>query len=107
MAFATIHFEQPTIGQMREAPVGFSWTLLFFGFFPPLFRSDWKWAIIMFLVGLFTFGLSWIVFPFLYNKIYTKELIKQGFKVKSIAGGDADIIGSKVGMSLPMIKVES
>ncbi|MCK5604142.1 hypothetical protein KAR91_19800 [Candidatus Pacearchaeota archaeon] len=107
MAFATIHFEHPTNGKMREAPVGFSWTMLFFGFFPPLFRSDWKWAIITMLVSFVTFGLSWFLFPFFYNKIHAKELIKEGFKVKSITRGDSDIIGSKIGVSLPMLKAES
>ena len=107
MAFATINFENSNSGQMREAPVGFSWTLLFFGFFPPLFRSDWKWAIIMLLVGFMTLGLSWCVFPFLYNKIYVKELIKQGFKVKTIVGGDANIIGAKVGVTLPLLEAAS
>ena len=104
MAFATIHFEQPTSGQLREAAIGFSWTLLLFGFFPPLFRSDWKWAIIMVLAGFVTLGLSWCVFPFIYNKLYAKELIKQGFKVKSIIGGEPEIIGSKIGEKLPMME---
>ena len=31
---------------MKLAPVGYSWTNLFFGFFVPLFRGDWKWAVL-------------------------------------------------------------
>ena len=75
-------------GLSKQVKVGFSWTTFFFGFFPALFRGDLKWAAIMFVislaVGSFTFGIgSWvssIVFSFVYNKIYIKELIEKGYK---------------------------
>ena len=79
---------------MREAPVGFSWTVLFFGWFPPMFRSDWKWAVIMFICTIVTFGLSGLVFMFIYNKIYIKELLNNGYKVKSIENGAKDKKGN-------------
>ena len=68
-------------GLSKEVKVGFSWTTFFFGFIPALIRGDLKWAIIMFLlsavVGSFTFGVGawvvWIVFSFIYNKIYIKN----------------------------------
>ncbi len=49
-----------------------------FGFFPPLIRSDWKWGLIMVILGVLTFGLSGVVFSFLYNKLYVKELVPLG-----------------------------
>lgn len=67
-------------GLAKGVKVGFSWTTLFFGFCPALFRGDLKWAVIMFLVSCVTFGISLLVFPFIYNKLYIKELIEKGYK---------------------------
>ena len=74
-------------GVTKEVKLGFSWTTFFFGFFPALFRGDLKWATIMFvmglLAGLFTFGVgAWIpgiIFSFVYNKIYIKDLLEKGY----------------------------
>jgi len=41
-----IEFYHPDRKMTREAPVGFSWTMLLFGVFVPLFRSDWEWLLI-------------------------------------------------------------
>lgn len=79
---------QNDAGLSKQVKVGFSWTTFFFGFFPALFRGDLKWAAIMFIialaVGSFTFGIgsgvTGIVFSFIYNKIYIKELIEKGYK---------------------------
>ena len=54
MAFAVISFENKRSNQLKLAPVGYSWTNLIFGFFVPLFRGDWKWAIIFLIVGIVT-----------------------------------------------------
>lgn len=74
-------------GGVKEVKVGFSWTTFFFGFFPALFRGDLKWAAIMFitsaLIGIFTLGFgAWIpgiIFSFVYNKMYIKELLEKGY----------------------------
>ena len=63
----------------REAPVGFSWAVLFFNFFPPLFRSDWKWAAIMALAAFLSFGFSALVFCFAYNRLHIKDLLANGY----------------------------
>ncbi len=103
MAYATLLMENPLTGQMKEAPVGFSWTTFFFGFFPTLFRGDFKWAIIIFLLALITVGLSGLVFMFIYNKLYIKDLIADGFKVKSIVNSNADQLRIRLQMDLPML----
>ena len=104
MAYAKVVFENSNTGQVKEAPVGFSWTVLFFGFCPPLFRSDWKWAVIILLLHLLTWGLSSIVFSFIYNNLYMKDLIGSGFKAKSIDTGNIDDVSQKLGVNIPLLQ---
>lgn len=68
-------------GMRREAPRGFSWTMLFFGVFVPLFRGDWKWFFISLLLSMITFGVSWLIMPFLYNNLYLNDLLKDGYEI--------------------------
>jgi len=105
MAYGSIFFENPHTGAIKEAPIGFSWTVLFFDFFPPLFRGDMKWAIIFFILALITFGCSALVFMFLYNKIYIRDLIGLGFKVKEFSPGVSEKQASAdLNMSLPLLE---
>jgi hypothetical protein len=101
MAYTHINFKNPVTGEMRRAPVGFSWTTLFFGCFPALFRSDWKWFAIMLVIAMITYGLSAFVFMFIYNKIHIKELINKGYKAVSIEDGNFDMANSKIGIEIP------
>jgi len=66
-------------GNEEQIPQGFSFTTLFFGILVPLLRGDYMGAVIMLLCAIFSGGLSWIVFPFIYNSMYEKYLIKQGY----------------------------
>ena len=99
MAFAVITFENKKTKQVKLAPVGFSWTNLFFGFFVPLFRGDWKWAGIFFLVGWVTLGFGSFITCFFYNKLYVDDLLNNGFKVKSLNGADKNLIKASIGIS--------
>ena len=99
MAYATINFHQPFTGAVKAAPVGFSWTTLFFGFFPALLRGHWVGAIIILVVGVLTAGLSGLVFPFIYNRMYIKHLIGEGFKA---ATSSADLPYLEQRLKLPM-----
>lgn len=80
MNYKEITFVNEKSGKYKTAPVGFSWTTFFFGIIPALFRGDLKWAGISFLINLFTFG-TWTTFvmSFMYNKLYMKDLLKNGF----------------------------
>lgn len=104
MAYTKLVMENPKTGSIKEAPAGFSWTVLFFGFFPPLLRGDWKWAVIIFILAFLTFGLSGLVFMFIYNKLYIKDLIGSGFKVKSVETGTVGHISQKIGITLPTLE---
>jgi len=95
-----IVFKHPLTNEVKEAPVGFSWTTLFFGIFVSLIRGDFKWALIMFLAAFPSLGLSWLVFPFIYNKLYIKDIVKKGFKVKEVIDGDLEIVKYKLGIPL-------
>ena len=74
-------------GMIKEAKAGFGWTTMFFGFFVALLRGDLKWAMIMFVVN-FTlvalFGpvgpLLWLIWGFIYNKAYIRELYEKGYR---------------------------
>lgn len=74
-----IRLKHPQSGLLKETKLGFSWTGLFFGVFVPLVRGDLKWTVIMFFLTILTLGLAWIVFPFVYNKVYIKGLLEKGF----------------------------
>ncbi len=104
MAFDVLTLKNPNTGELKQAPVGFSWTTFFFGFFPAIFRSDWKHVAIMAILAMFTFGVSSIVFAFIYNKMYIKDLIfTKGFKVTGCRSGNLQFISNNVGLELPMV----
>ena len=88
-------------GHKKKGFLGFSWTAFFFNFWVPIFRADFKWFLIFifpfifvslgtsldldfdnnFIAFIFIFPVfvSRFVFPFIYNKFYTKDLLKQGY----------------------------
>jgi len=85
MAFATIKLKSKN-GSIKEAPVGFSWTNFFVGFFVPLSRGDIKWAVIMFVSAFITLGIANILLAFIYNRLYIEGLLKEGYTIKSYSG---------------------
>lgn len=92
MAHSHIVFKNPAYGSVKRAPVGFSWTTAFFGAFPALLRSDFKWFGIQFAIaialGVFTVGIGAIIsaifFGFIYNKLYIQELVNKGYLVEKV-----------------------
>ena len=58
---------------------GFSWTTLFFGGLPALFRGHISAFFAQWIIAVFTLGFSWLVFPFFYNSWHQKHLVGKGF----------------------------
>lgn len=69
---------------VKEVPLGYSWTMLLFGFWVCVFRSDWWWALAMFIAGVLTYGIAAVVCSFFYNKSYAKRLFDKGYYVHSL-----------------------
>lgn len=81
-------------GQIRIAKVGISWTTLWFGPLPALFRGDYYNFILMIVLDLdyalvvLFFGLNWLtqfpwpslVFAILYNMMYFKHSFNIGYR---------------------------
>jgi hypothetical protein len=105
MAFATLHFEHPVMLGRRDAPVGFSWTSFFFGPFPALFRGHWAGAAILLLAALVTADLSNLVFMFIYNKMFIRHLVQEGWRVTD-ATDDLQAIEVRIGMRLPRARTQ-
>jgi hypothetical protein len=102
MAFTIITLENPLTGKIRQAPIGISWTTLFFGPFPALLRGHWAGAAIVLIANLLTLGLASIIFMFIYNKMYLKNLLNDGFKASQ---GSTEIakIEQKTGQKIPLM----
>lgn len=78
-----ILMKHPQTGIVKTGFYGYSWTLFFWGFLPPLFRGDIKAGLLL----LCTLSLAAPFYAFVYNKHYTQSLIRQGFV---FAGSDAE-----------------
>jgi hypothetical protein len=74
-------------GFIKNGYFGFSWTTLFFGFLPALFRGDFLTFLggftISLILGMATFGIGWlfigVVWACFYNKYYTRKLLERGY----------------------------
>ena len=44
-------------------------------------------------------GIGSIVTSFFYNKLYASDLMKDGFKIKSLNGADKDLVKAKLGIA--------
>ena len=96
----------PRTGQMKATKRGFSWTSFFFGPWPALFRGDWKFAILGFVIGIagwFTAGIGNIVYGFVvgfkYNEWYVNGLLEKGWV--EITG--ADFYGARQAIAPAMV----
>lgn len=82
-----IKMKHPSTGIIRDGIYGFSWTTLFFGMFPALFRGDFVTFVggfvVLVIVALATAGvgafIAMFIWAFFYNAYYTKKLIESGY----------------------------
>lgn len=87
-----VMLKHPETGLIKIGFIGFSWTTLFFGMFPALFRGDFITFIgafaVLVILGLLTFGIgcgiAMFVWAFLYNKYYTRRLIEKGYRLADV-----------------------
>ena len=66
-------------GAVKKGYTGFSWTTLFFGALPALFRGHFVGFLVQVILAVLTGGLAWLVFPFTYNSWHRGWLAKKGF----------------------------
>ena len=70
-------------GTFQESYIGFSWTCLFFGFCVPLLRKDYLHALICLILSAPGWALGPLIYAFIYNKMFTKNLIeKNGYRIE-------------------------
>ena len=74
-----VNLKHKDTGVIKTSPLGFSWTTLLFGVFVPLIRGDVKWFFLSLVIAFLTFGIGWLFIPFIYNKIYIKNLMDKGY----------------------------
>jgi hypothetical protein len=110
----SIPMKHKDTGIIKVGYHGFSWTSLFFGFFPALFRADFLTFmggfVVYVIVGIFTLGLGlFLVAPiwaFMYNKIYTRKLIEKGFVLIGSEGDNA-VAAAALGVLAPSVSISS
>lgn len=79
MAYAIAMIE-PAERKRAIAYCGISWTCLFFGPFPALFRGHLFGFVGMMLIDIATLGLSLPVFSFIYNAWHYHSLLARGYR---------------------------
>lgn len=97
-------------GEVKTGFVGYSWTTLFFGPLPALFRGDYitfiGYAVIASIISVATYGvgiiLGSLVWSFFYNPYYTKKLVNSGFKF-SIDEHGAQDAASELGLDPKLV----
>ncbi len=75
----TRFFRNDTTGHLVMIRKGFSFTYLFFGFWVPLFRNDWKSFFICLGIDILSLGIGRFVMVFLLNRMYITKLEKDGY----------------------------
>lgn len=70
-------------GIAKNGYMGYSWTYLFFGWFVPVVRGELGVGVLHLVITLVSFGLSQLIFPFLYNRQYMNRMLTSGWVLDS------------------------
>ena len=73
-----MQFKNPQNDYIEKSSVPWLWTLLFGGFYYAV-KGIWTHFVVGLLLGLFTAGLSWLVYPFFANGIVRRFYLKKGW----------------------------
>lgn len=95
MAFGSIKVTNGL--EIKDVPLGFSWTTFFFGCIPAFCRGDWISGSIIFSLAFFTLGFSNIIAAFLYNKMYARSLFERGYIMYDYCGLSEEQIKNSLG----------
>lgn len=68
----------------KGVKVGFSWTEMFFGFWTPVFRGDFKWASVLVLAEIIFGSFTWGGGAFLVTFIFAFSTIVFTLKIWSL-----------------------
>ena len=72
-------FQNPTNGYIEEVPgAAWLWTLLFGSLYFAV-RGVWGHAVVSLVLAFCTFGLSWLIYPFLAQGILEKQYLRKGW----------------------------
>jgi len=82
-------------GIAKNGYIGYSWTYLLFGWFVPVVRGELGVGVLHLVITLVSFGLSQLIFPFLYNRQYMNRMLTSGW-VLDIADPNYDLVRQKL-----------
>ena len=86
-------------GIAKDGFVGFSWTYLLFGWFVPVIRGEVGVGLIHLVITFVSFGLSQLIFPFLYNRQFMNRMLTSGWALDS-ADPNYDLARQKLNIVL-------
>ena len=84
MAHAIVYLQHPELTIRTEAPVGFSWTCLFFGFLLFAYRGDLWLSLICLFITCILGPLPNLVLCWTYNEWYLNRKLREGYQVLQV-----------------------
>ena len=96
MAFTTLVVSNGK--EFKHVPLGFSWTMFFFGPVPALARKDWITGVVLTFLCVFSFNAIGMIGAFFYNKIYARTIFNKGYRMMIVPEGiDAVKVAKYIG----------